>query len=140
MLKKAVITRKCRSHRIGIGLFSGLMIAVTTFCVLYLRTIAATLLYVPILLITAPMVLYYYTWQIQFGEKEIVKRIFFRETKRYSYVQIREIVKSFHTSEHYFCIRIYFTDGKKIEFRMDDENAVQAARELHRHCSIKNYF
>lgn len=136
-MKKPVVTRKCRSHRIGINVFCGLMVAVVTICVLYLRTLAGVLLYVPILLITVPMTLYYSTWQIRFEKQEVVQKVFFRETKRYSYAQLREVVKSFYTSERYFCIRMYFTDGKKIAFRLDDENAAQAEAELQKHCSIK---
>lgn len=137
MKKKAVVLRKCRSHRAGIVVFSISMITILTAYVLVLRTTAAILLYIPILVMLTPLTLYYLTWQIRFEEKEIIKSVFFRERKRYSFSMLREVVKRYYTSERNFMIRIYFADGKTIQFRMDDENAVKAEETLQRHCSIK---
>lgn len=50
---------------------------------------------------------------------------------------LREVVKSFYASERNFTVRMYFVDGKVLQFRMDDENATQAVKTLLRHGSIK---
>ena len=104
---------------------------------LSLHSAAALLLYIPPLVIFAPLTLYFLTWNIQFEEKTIVKRVFFTEISRYSYSAIREVVKRYYTSEHIFTIRMCFTNGKALQFRMDDENAEKAVKVLQKHCSIK---
>ena len=137
MQKKAVVLKKCKSHRVGTIVLCISMLVVLTVCVLPLRSAVAILLYIPILVILAPLTLYYLTWQIRFEEKEIIKSVCFRETKRYSFTMLREVVKSYYVSERNFTIRMYFVDGKILQFRMDDENAIQAVKKLQRHCSIK---
>ena len=117
--------------------FSVATLAVLTACVMPLRSIATTLLYIPILVILTPWTLYYLSWNIRFEEKMIVKSVFFRETNRFSYSMLREVVKRYYYSEQNFTIRMSFVNGKTLQFRMDDENADKAARELKKHCSIK---
>ena len=137
MKKKAIVVRKCKSHRIGIAVFAILILVILTVCVLSLHSAAALLLYIPPLVIFAPLTLYFLTWNIQFEEKTIVKRVFFTEISRYSYSAIREVVKRYYTSERNFTIRMCFTNGKALQFRMDDENAEKAVKVLQKHCSIK---
>ena len=137
MQKKAIVVRKCKSHRIGIAVFAILILVILTVCVLSLHSAAALLLYIPPLVIFAPLTLYYLTWNIQFEEKTIVKRVFFTEISRCSYSAIREVVKRYYTSERNFTIRMHFTNGKTLQFRMDDENAEKAVKVLQKHCSIK---
>lgn len=136
-MKNTVVVRKCKSHRVAIGVFSILAVVIITFCVLSFGVLEAILLYVPVLLIVTPMMLYYSTWQLRFEEKAIVKRLFFREVSRCSYVQLREVKKRYYVSERDYCVVMCFTDGKKFQFRMDDEGALQAVKTLQRHCSIK---
>ena len=137
MQKKTVIVRKCKAHRLGLLVFSLLVLAVLTACVIAMQTPAAILLYIPFLIILSPMALYYLTWQIRFEDKEIVRSVFARKTRTYSFTMLRKVVKSYYLSEHNFSVRMYFLDDKILQFRMDDENAIQAVKILQRHCSIK---
>ena len=57
------------------------MLVVIAVCVLSLRSAVAMLLYIPLLVILAPLTLYYLTWQIRFEDAEIIKSVYFRETK-----------------------------------------------------------
>jgi hypothetical protein len=135
--EKAIVLKKCKGHRIGIVAFSVAMLAVLTFCVIALRSAAAILLYIPILVILGPLTLYYLSWNIRFEEKVIVKRVFFREINRFSYSMLREVVKRYYTSERNFTICMHFVNGKTLQFRMDDENAGKATKKLQKYCSIK---
>lgn len=137
MQKKTVIVRKCKAHRTGVLAFSLLAVSVLTACVMAMQTPAAILLYIPILIILSPVALYYLTWQIRFEDKEIVRSVLGRKTRTYSFTILREVVKSYYVSERNFTVRMYFLDGKMFQFRMNDENAIQAVKILQRHCSIK---
>ena len=137
MQKKAIVIKKCKSHRIGIAVFAILMLVILTICVLSMHSAAALLLYIPPLVIFAPLTLYFLTWNIRFEEKSIVKRVFFTEISRFSYSMLREVVKRYYTSERNFTIRMHFVNGKTLQFRMDDENAEKATKKLQKHCSIK---
>ena len=137
MQKKAIVVRKCKSHRAGIAVFAILMFAILTIIILSLHSAAALLLYIPPMIILMPLTLYYLTWNIRFEEKVIVKRVFFVEISRCSYSMLCEVVKRYYTSERNFTIRMHFLNKKTIQFRMDDENAEKAVKVLQKHCSIK---
>ena len=137
MQKKAIVIRKCKSHRIGITVFAILMFVILTVIILPLHSAAALLLYIPPLIVLVPLILYYLTWNMRFEEKVIVKCIFFAEISRCSYSTLRDVVKRYYTSERNFTIRMHFTNGKTLQFRMDDENAEKAVKVLQKHCSIK---
>ena len=136
-MKKGIIVNKCKGHRVFIDVFSVVAVAAITICVVCLNMPVALLLHLPILLIVVPMVLYYSTWQLHFEEQYILKRVFFRDTKKYSYTQLREVTRRYYTSGNNFCVIMYFSDGTRIKFRMDDDGAAQAVKELQRHRSIK---
>ena len=137
MQKKAIVVRKCKSHRIGIAVFAILMFVILTVIILSLHSAAALLLYIAPIIILVPLILYYLTWNIRFEEKVIVKRVFFSEISRFYYSELREAVKRYYTSERNFTIRMHFSNGKTLQFRMDDENAEKAVKTLHKHCNIK---
>ena len=137
MRTKPVIVKKCKHHRIGIVFLSIFLLAVLTVCVIATRTPVAILLYIPPLMLLFPMVLYYLTWQIRFEEEVIVRTVLGRKTRTYSFTMLREVVKRYYISELNNIVRMVFSDGKVLQFRMDDENAVQAVKILQRHCSIK---
>ena len=137
MQKKTIVIQKCKSHRIGIAAFAILMFVILTVVVLSLHSASALLLYIPPLVIFAPLTLYFLTWNIRFEEKVIVKRVFFSEISSFSYSELREAVKRYYTSERNFTIRMHFVNGKTLQFRADDENADKAIHALQKHCSIK---
>ena len=138
MRKETVIVTKCKAHRIGIAVFSIAMLTVLTVCVAAMHTPAAILLYMPVLTILSPIALYYLTWQIRFDKKSIVRYVFGRKARIYSFTMLRDVVKRYYVSERNITVRMHFIDGKVLQFRMDDENAAQAVRILQRHCSIRN--
>ena len=137
MQKKAIVVRKCKSHRAGIAVFAILMFVILTVIILSLHSAAALLLYIPPMIILIPLTLYYLTWNIRFEENVIVKSVFFAEISRFSYFALREVVKRHYTSERNFTIRMHFVNKKIVQFRMDDENAEKAVKVLQKHCSIK---
>ena len=139
-MKNTVIVKKCKSHRVGICVTSAFAMAVITVLVFLLHTAAALMLYMPILVIVLPLTLDYTTWQMHFSKSKIEKKVFFRKAKSYSYAELREVVKGYYTSERNYCIRMRFADGKKLQFRLDDENAVKAEKHLLKHCSFKTIF
>ena len=137
MQKKAIVVRKCKSHRAGMAVFAILMFVILTVIILSLHSAAALLLYIPPMIILIPLTLYYLTWNIRFEENVIVKSVFFAEISRFSYFALREVVKRYYTSERNFTIRMHFVNKKIVQFRMDDENAEKAVKVLQKHCSIK---
>ena len=137
MRNKPIVVKKCKSHRAGIAVLAILMLVILAVCVWLFHSAAALLFYIPPLVIFAPLTLYFLTWNIRFEEKAIVKCVFFMEISRFSYASLREVVKRYYSSERNFTIRMYFTNGKALQFRMDDENAEKAVKVLQKHCSIK---
>lgn len=136
-MRHTVTVKKCKSHRIFICIFSGVMLAVITVLVLRLHMAVAMLFYIPLLAFVVPVTLYYTTWQLRFGKNKIEKKVFFRKTKSYSYGQLQEVVKGYYSSENNHCIRMHFSDGKTLQFRLDDENAAKAEKRLQKRCSFK---
>ena len=134
---KTVVVKKCKTHRVSIVAFSIVMLVVLTVCVVAMQTPAAILLYIPVLVILSPMVLYYLTWQIRFEQKGIIRYVFGRKARKYSFTMLCEVVKRYYVSERNFTIRMHFLDGKTLQFLMNDENAVHAVKILQRHCSIR---
>lgn len=137
MSKHAIVVKKCKSHRITLAVFVTIMLVILTVFVWILHSPVALLLYIPPLVIFAPMALFFLTWNIRFEETQIVHSVFFREIHRFPYSMLREVVKRYYTSERNFTIRMHFANGKTLHFRMDDENAEKAVRAIQKHCSIK---
>ena len=137
MHKRTIVIKKCKSHRIGISVLAILLLGILTACVLSLHRAAALLLYIPVLVLFAPLTIYFLTWNIRFEDKTIVKSAFFADLSKFSYSALREVVKRYYISERNFTIRMHFANGKTLQFRMDDENAEKAVKVLQKHCSIK---
>ena len=136
-MKKRIVVRKCKAHRVFLAVFVAIVLATITICAISLNDPAVLLLSLPVLVIIAPMAIYFFSWQLLFDENQVQKRVFFRKVKTYSYAQLREVKRKFYTSENNFCVYMIFSDGKTIKFRMDDDGAELAVKELQRHRSIK---
>ena len=136
-MKKGITVRKCKAHRAFLVVFAAIVLAAITICAISLNDPAVLLLSLPVLVIIAPMAIYFFSWQLLFDENQVQKRVFFRKVKTYSYAQLREVKRRYYTSENNFCVYMYFSDGKSIKFRMDDDGAELAVKELQRHRSIK---
>lgn len=135
-MKKGITVRKCKAHRVFLVVFAAIVLAAITISAISLNDPAVLLFNIPILVITAPMAIYFFTWQLHFDENQVQKRVFFRKVKTYSYAQLREVKRRYYTSENNFCVYMIFSDGRSIKFRMDDDGAESAVKELQRHHSI----
>lgn len=134
---KKIVVRKNKSQRAGMWFLLVLMIcAVIAVCFLCSPLDLSFLLFLPIILPAFFMVLYYEIWQVSLISNTItIKRLFFG-TKTYSYVQISDAYTAYsYTLHEHICLS--FNDGKKIIFRMEDENASIARREIQSHHSIR---
>ena len=136
-MKERIVVRKCKAHRVFLVVFAAIVLAAITICAISLNDPAVLLFNIQILAIIAPMAIYFFTWQLHFDENQVQKRVFFRKVKTYSYAQLREVKRRYYTSENNFCVYMIFSDGKTIKFRMDDDGAELAVKELQRHRSIK---
>ena len=136
-MKKGITVRKCKAHRVFLVVFAVIVLAAITICAISLNDPAVLLFNIPILAIIAPMAIYFFSWQLYFDENQVQKRVFFRKVKTYSYAQLREVKRRYYTSENNFCVYMIFSDGRSIKFRMDDDGAELAVKELQRHRSIK---
>lgn len=136
-MKKGIVVRKCKAHRVFLSVFAAFVWIAITISAISWNDPAVLLFNLPILLIIASMAIYYFSWQLHFDENQVQKSVFFRKMKTYSYAQLREVKCRYYTSENNFCVCMFFSDGKSIKFRMDDDCAELAVKELQRHRSIK---
>lgn len=82
------------------------------------------------------LLIHFETWKITFSKSYICKSSFFSKQK-HSYISIRYAQTGWSYTERKY-IMIVFDDGKKITFRMNDENAKKAIIKILRYCSIRN--
>jgi hypothetical protein len=136
-MKKGIVVRKCKTYRVFLAVFAAFVWISITISAISWNDPAVLLLSLPVLVIIAPMAIYFFSWQLHFDENQVQNRVFFRKVKTYSYAQLREVKRRYYTSENNFCVYMIFSDGKSIKFRMDDDGAELAVKELQRHRSIK---
>ena len=136
-MKKGIVVRKCKTYRVFLTVFAAFVWIAITLSAISWNDPVVLLFNLPILVIIAAMAIYFFSWQLHFDENQVQKRVFFRKVKTYSYAQLREVKRRYYTSENNFCVCMVFSDGKSIKFRMDDDGAELAVKELHRHRSIK---
>ncbi len=134
-MKDTVIVRQCRSHRVLAIVFSLFLLGGMTALVLPIG-IEASILYLPLLVILVPMDLYFFTWQIRLEPNAIVKKLFFRQTHRYTYGELEEVVKRYSLAERDHTVIMIFKDKKTLSLRMRDEGYSAALRKLQHHRSI----
>ena len=122
MMKKIITVRKMKKYRIGtflltitVGILVGI-ISITT------KSLPIMLLTLPWFLLSFILWIYYETWQIILEQKKIYKKVFFLRFKQYSYFEIKDAV-IWHSYTQYQCITVSFSDGKHLQFRLEDENA-----------------
>ena len=118
-MKNVVTVKKNKAHRAGLWFFLVLVVCV------------------PIILCVFFMALYYEVWQLSFSQKEIsIKRLFFK-LRTYSYAQISDAYTTYSISLRGEHICLTFSDGKRIVFLLNDENADKAKRILMSHHSLR---
>ena len=136
-MKKGIVVRKCKTRRMFLAVFAAFVLVAITICAISLNDPAVLLLSLPILVIIAPMAIYFFSLHLHFDQNQVENRVYFRKVKTYSYAQLREVKRRYYTSENNFCVYMYFSDGESIKFRMDDDGAESAVKELQRHRSIQ---
>ncbi|MBE6933185.1 MAG: hypothetical protein E7464_07395 [Ruminococcaceae bacterium] len=136
-MKHTVTVRKNRSHRWLIRFLMLIAAILLIWIVIAFHDPLYVLVWFLPILMMSPVAIYYETWQITFSDKGIVKKVFFTKGKSFSYTQLLKVTKAFYQSEGSNCIRMHFKNGKTLQFRMDDEGAYKAEKELLKHCSIK---
>ncbi len=139
---KIVVIRQRRNYRIFMSLFSLLLMAVTVFlsvCIWISAQEEAGLMAMLLVLIEGmlclPMVLWYTTWKVTLHEQGIRKELFGHTIRDYTWNQV-QAVENFYPYGSYDYIYVLFKDGKKLNFRMDCDNASEAKRMLLSHFSI----
>ena len=135
-MKKPVIVKKNKAHRVGITAFGVAVLLLVTVCVLTVKTAVAYMMYIPILFIYLPIVIYYLSWQIRFDKTGIIKSVFFVKQRCYSFDMLKKTERRYYASEHNHIVCMYFADGKTVRIRRDDENYESAVKELLKHNSI----
>ncbi len=135
-MKKDIVIKKNKAQRVGICVLTVLGILAATILTVYLKQGMVMLLCLPWVLILGVLLCYYETWQIGVGSETIYKKLFFLSCGTYSYSQIKEVTKSRSYTEHeYICV--YFADAKRFQFRLEDENADKAIKQICKHRSIR---
>ena len=136
-MEKTVTVKKNISQRYGIR-FLACLYVFASLLIFYLWNFS-----LPILSILAlpaipllGMLIYFETWHITLGSKEITSIACFRKIGPYTYAQVSSVVKG-HSFTMDTYIRITFCDGKTIQFRTEDKNAERAIVTLTKHHSIR---
>lgn len=133
---KVISIRKSPSHRLAVRVVAFICFFLLGVLLHFLENAVATVcIALPIAAILLPLVLYFETWIIELTSDSICKRVFGRVCDPYSYHQIRQVSSARSATEQRY-IRITFQDGRSFQFRMDDENAGKALRQIQAHHSI----
>lgn len=144
-MKKTVVVKMCKAHRILVLVVFSLLFLFMLAAMIYLISSADYALGINLLLISVPTILflpcplYYATWQITFDADGMQKRLFWLNQKRHAWTKVEEVRSAWLISERNFGISIKFKDRKTIRFRMDCENAEQAKKLILSHCSITEH-
>lgn len=136
-MKKVIVVRKNEAQRAGMWFLLVIMVcAAAAVCLLWSPFVQSFLLFLPIILPVFFIVLYYEIWQLALGPSEITIKRLFLGAKTYSYGQITDAYVAYsYTLHEHICLS--FSDGAKIRFRMEDENASIARRRIQSHHSIR---
>ena len=135
-MKNRTIVKKYKPERIGSRIILILLfftaVAASSFCVSFPH---GMLMFSPLLLSACFMVFYEETWKIVFDSKKLTC-YHFLGSRSYSYGQITDAYIA-HSATMHQHIRLTFSDGKRISFRLKDENGQQAKRVIQSHCSLR---
>lgn len=133
-----IIVKKKKAHRIGIRIITLLFAICFGIISFYFASydLYYALLFLPWLVMILMLWLYYETWQIWFQTDGITKKVFFITGKKYSYHLIKDVVRYFANREGFY-YKLVFISGKKMRFRLEDENADKAVKRIHSHHSIR---
>ena len=136
-MKKEIVVRKYKAERVCSWLLLVFIACtMTAACLLWGRDFRFFLLFLPILLPSIFVCLYYEMWQVSFGPGKITIKRLFLKTRTYAYHEIRDAYAAYsRTMQEHICVT--FSDGKRITIRLKDVNAGMARRVLLSHHSIR---
>lgn len=136
-MKKTIIVQKNKAYKIGIRfLFAFFLCFSIILCVAWSPFLWTFLLFSLAISPVFFILLCYEFWKISFASDKIIIKRFFRKTRKYSYYQIDDVCLTYSYTEHeQICIS--FTDGKRIRFRTEDENAEKALRKIQSHKTVR---
>lgn len=136
-MKKVIVVRKNKAQRAGMWfLFAIMVCSAIAVCLLWSPSAQSFLLFFPIILPVFFMALYYEFWQVSLAPSAITTKRLFLGAKTYSYGQISDVYVAYsYTLHEHVCLS--FSDGKRIRFRAEDENANIARRRIQSHHSIR---
>ena len=136
-MKKTVTVKKNKVCRLMLRFLFVIISAVSVVvAVLWLRQPVAILIFSPAILLNLAILLYHEKWQISFLENKIEIIPVLSAASYYSYHQITDAVVGYSYTERGY-VSITFTDGKRIRFRIEDENAIKAVQQIKSHRSIR---
>ena len=129
---KKIVVKKYTAERTAFRIFTGALFYgwIATMIVPSLRYLSP--IFPLSLLFLLPFHLYYELWRITFASTEIrIRRWPFRE-RAYSYSMVKEVTKAYVGGTDRYLICCVFSDGKRISFRLRDENGELAFKRLSR--------
>lgn len=135
-MDQILTVKKNTSHRIVLRTLSIIVISICGMYIVSFRQLLMILVFVPGILIVSAVSFYYETWRVSFYSSEIVTSVFFIKTGRYKYTQISDVIKAYSLTDRTY-IEVFFSNGKRIKFRLEDENAPKAIRKIQSKHSIR---
>lgn len=139
-MKETIVVRNRDEETWFIRLFTCGLFVVSVVLAVYSGEFLITMGLCLLFLIPAVVgLLYNETWKISFSRDSIQKEVFFRCAGTYSYAQIKDAVCSYSYTERFY-VRLYFQNGKTLQFRMEDKNAEKAVKRITSHCSIRTKY
>ena len=137
---KRIVVRKPMGEKLGIAFLTIVMAAAMMFFVLYVDLepkIYILGLFSLGFITQLIFLIYYLSWKIIVGKEEIRKEVLFKAWKKYSFQEIKTVEILYHYNMRQY-VRIKFSDGKRIRFRLEDENSSKAINLLCKRFSIKD--
>ena len=131
-----VIVRKKKAEKFGIRSFCLTLLVIAIVCAVCSQQYILLLAFLPWLLLSLCVLLYYETWKICFFAEKIQTSVFLFRTKSYLYNNIMDAVKSFSLTDRSY-VTIVFYSGNKIRFRLEDQNADKTVRKIQSHHSLR---
>lgn len=127
---KTITVRKPRSHRAAIRTFAVLEVLVPFLMAVCFRQslYLMILLCSPALVIGMGLLLYCETWSIRFDSRGITRSVFGASGKVHGQGDIVDVLTRWSSADRAQILRITFSDGRSVKFRLTDENGEKARK------------
>ena len=135
-MKRSLIIKKYKPERVCFRFAFVFIIVIGAVCAVLTQQYLWLLIFSPMLLFFLTILVYFESWHILFGPNGIRKSVFLMNARSYSYSQIMDVFEAYSFTNHGY-ITLVFHDGKRIVFRLQDENADKAVKIIMAHHSIR---